>query len=116
MLSKIIRLISIPMERRTLARIQEEHATAIIENVSYPLIDWNIKGILVAQYAGQYGVGSSLDVTLTIPVFSSEFKFSSSAKVVRRNKRSNQMAAVFTDLDTQIVNRLSYIARAKVWV
>ena len=116
MLSKIIRRISTSTDQRTLYRIQEEHATAIIDEASYPLKDWNSKGFLIGQYEGPCGVGSSLDVTLAIPLSRNNFKFSSSAKVVRREKRSKQLAAIFTGLDAQIVDRLAQIALAKRWI
>jgi len=116
MFSKILSWISTPSEQRVLARIPEENATATIDDVSHPLVDWNVKGILLSEYEGSYGVGSSLDVTLAIPFGKTEFKFSSAAKVVRRNKGSKQLAATFTDLDSGIADRLSNIARAKQWV
>ena len=71
---------------------------------------------MVAQYEGRYGVGSSLDVKLAIPLNRNNFQFAASAKVVRRDKRSKQLAAVFTSLDTKVVDQLAHIARAKIWV
>ena len=116
MFSKIFRSFSASKDDRTLPRIPEDHATAIIDDASYPLKDWNAKGLMVAQYEGRYGVGSSLDVTLAVPLGRNNFRFAASAKVVRRDKRSKQLAAVFTSLDTKVVDQLAHIARAKTWV
>ena len=116
MVLKIIRSLSSSTERRAAPRVPEEHAIATIDEVIYPLLNWNITGILIGQYEGQYNVGRPFNVAITIPFLGNDFKFTSSARVVRREKKSRQMAAKLIDLDDQTINKLLSIARAKVWV
>jgi hypothetical protein len=115
-LSKVFGWISAPSDQRSLARIPEENATAVIDDVSLPLVDWNVKGFLVAPYDGPHVVGNTMEVTVAIPFGRSEFTFSSAAKVVRRHKGTKQLAVTFTDLDSAVFDRLTSIARAKQWV
>lgn len=103
-----------PNDRRMLPRIPEEHATAIIDESSFPLNDWNPKGFMIAPYEGRYGVGSSIQATLVIPAGGKTFRFVATAKVVRRDKKLKQLEAVFTELDAGTAQRLKHLAIAKL--
>ena len=68
---------------------------------------------MVAGYEGRCGVGGSLGVTLVVPFGSKTFKFAMKAKVVRRNKSLQQLAAIFTGVDAKTAQRLMQLAMAK---
>ena len=114
MLARLFRSSSASKDRRRLPRIPEERATAIIDRASYPLKDWNPKGFMVAPFRGRYGVGSLLHVALVIPAGGRTFSFRVKAKVVRQDKSTNELAAVFTGLDTKTAKRLAQLAAAKL--
>ncbi len=101
-------------DHRSLPRIFEEHATAIIDKTSYKLNDWNPKGFTIAPYEGRYGVGSMFRVALVIPGGGKTFRFVAEAKVVTQDKKSKQLAAVFMGLDAGTAKRLTYLAMAKL--
>ncbi len=103
-----------PNDRRMLPRIPEERATVIIDESSFPLNDWNPTGFMIAPYEGRYGVGSSIRPTLVIPAGGKMFRFVATAKVVRRDKKLKQLAAVFTELDAGTTQRLKHLAIAKL--
>ena len=95
-------------------RIAETHATAIIDGASYPLNDWNPKGILVGSFQGRYGVGASFQVALVIPAGGRVFNFKCKAKVVREDKAKKEIAAVFTGMESSTAKRLTQLANAKL--
>ena len=107
---------SAPQNRRTLPRVPETGATAIIEGTSYPLEDWNPEGFMIAPYEGRCGVGAVLSVTLVIPFGSKTYKLVTKAKVVRRNKSLKQLAAVFTGVDAKTATLLTQLTSVKLWV
>ena len=103
-------------ERRSHERISEKQAIAIIDNIEYPLVDWNKKGVLIHPFEGRYYVGSLIHLGITIPFRRIDFSFFSAAKVVRRNNESKDLAATFVDLDPEIIDKISSIARSKIWI
>ncbi len=103
-----------PNDRRMLPRIPEERANAIIDGSSFPLNDWNPTGFMISPYEGCYGVGSSIRPTLVILAGGKTFRFVVTAKVVRRDKKLKQLAAVFTELDAGTTQRLKHLAIAKL--
>ena len=103
-------------ERRSHKRIRENRATAIIDNVEYPLVDWNKKGVLIRPFEGRYCVGNLIHIGITIPFRRIDFSFFAIAKVTRRNMVSKDLAATFVDIDPEIIDKISSIARAKIWI
>ena len=114
LLAGLFRSSSASKDRRRLPRIPEVHATAIIDEASYPLCDWNPKGFMVDSFNGRYAVGQSLQVSLVIPAGGRTFNFRAKAKVVRHEKAKKELAAVFTDLEKKTARRLTQLAAAKL--
>ena len=100
-------------DRRRSSSIHEERVSAIIDEISYVLNDWTPTGFMVAPYEGRYDVGASIHVTLVIPTDGKEVRFVAKAKVVRKDERLKQLAAVFIGPDAEISKRLTELAVAK---
>ncbi len=107
---------SAPGNRRTLPRVPETGATAVIEGTTYPLEDWNPEGFMIAPYEGDRGVDEFIIVTLAIPFGVKTYRFGMKAKVVRRNKDLKQLAAVFTGVDGKTAEQLTQLTSVKLWV
>ena len=116
MLAKLFKFSLETADSRRFPRIPEEHATAIIDETVYKLNDWNPKGFMITPYEGRYGIGSSLQATLVIPFGRKILEFVVTAKVARLNKKSKQLAAVFSNLDAETTNQLELLAAAKRYV
>ena len=82
-------------DRQRSYSIHEERVSAIVDEISYVLNDWTPKGFMVAPYDGK------------------EVRFVAKAKVVRKDERLKQLAAVFIGLDAEISKRLTELAATK---
>jgi hypothetical protein len=97
-------------DRRRAPRLAEKWATANIEGVSYPLRNWNQFGFLVAPYLGAQKIGFRIRVRIVIPFEGQPVGISTDAKIVRIDRRRQELAAEFIDLDPKTRQQLERIA------
>lgn len=102
-------------DRRRAPRLPERLATANIEGISYPLRNWNQLGFMVAPYVGDQKTGFRIKVRLVIPFDGRPVGVSAEAKIVRIDRRRQELAAEFIDLDAktrQLLERIATVRRS----
>lgn len=102
-------------ERRRAPRLPERLATANIEGISYPVRNWNQFGFMVAPYVGDQKIGFRIKVRLVIPFDGRPVGVSVDAKIVRLDRRRQELAAEFIDVDAksrQLLDRIASIRRS----
>jgi hypothetical protein len=96
-------------DRRRAPRLPERRATANIEGVSYPLRNWNQFGFMVSPYLGEQKIGFRIKVRVVIPFEGQPVGISADAKIVRIDRRRQELAAEFIDLDAKTKQQLERI-------
>jgi hypothetical protein len=99
-------------DRRRATRLPERLATGNIEGVSYQLRNWNEFGFMVAPYVGDQKIGFRIRVRLVIPFERRPVGISAEAKIVRIDRRRQELAAEFIDLDLKTKQLLERMANA----
>jgi hypothetical protein len=100
-------------DRRRAPRYAEKRATANIEGVSYPVRNWNHLGFLVAPYVGDQKVGFRIKVRMVIPLGGRPIGISADARVVRIDKRRQELAGEFIDLPAKTRLQLEQMAKTR---
>jgi len=100
-------------DRRRAPRYAEKLATANIEGVSYPLRNWNHLGFMVAPYVGDQKVGFRIKVRMVVPFGGRPIGISADARVVRIDKRRQELGAEFIDVPPKTRLQLEQMAKAR---
>lgn len=94
-------------DRRSMPRLEEARATLVLDGASYPLVDWNPKGFLIAPYQGKLTVGRSVKVRLIIPHKGQSFGFDLNGKVKRLDSQNRGLGGIFTDVDKGSADKMA---------
>lgn len=93
-------------DRRLLPRVEEKRATLVLNDVSYPLIDWNPKGFQIASYTGRLRVNEKVRVRLILPHKGKSHGFDLKGRVRRLDPHNKAVGGEFIDVSEKVSAKL----------
>lgn len=94
------------IDRRVATRVQVAKGTAVIEGVSYPIMDISVTGFRVGAYNGKLRDGIGFQVRLIMPFGGQIVGINAQATVQRLITTSGLMAASFSSLSTEAQDKI----------
>ena len=70
-------------DRRVLPWLEESLATLVLNDVSYPVVDWNPKGFQIAPYTGRLRTREKVRIRLILPHKGKSHGFDLSGRIRR---------------------------------
>lgn len=87
------------VERREDTRRETAHGSVTIGDQSYPIRNWNSRGFLAGAYTGPLSEGERTEVACSIKAGDSAFAFACQARIMRVDRETEDIAAMFVGLD-----------------
>ena len=87
-------------DRRTLPRLEEARATLVLNDVSYPLVDWNPKGFQIAPYSGRLRINEKVRIRLILPHKGKSHGFDMNGRIRRLDPQNKAVGGEFIDVST----------------
>ncbi len=100
---------AITASRRLEERFDAAGATATINGKTYPVRDWNSRGLAIVDYEGRHERGERLRVTVQAPASYGGGTFETGLFVVRYDRERQLLAGVYVSYEretAQLLGRL----------
>ena len=101
-------------DRRVMPRLEENRATLVLNDVSYPLIDWNPKGFQIAPYTGNLRVNEKVRIRLILPHKGKSHGFDLSGRVRRLDSKNKSVRGEFIDVPGKISLKLKTLFTERI--
>jgi len=101
-------------DRRVLPRLEESRATLVLNDVSYPLIDWNPKGFQIAPYTGRLRVNEKVRIRLILPHNGQSHGFDLSGRIRRLDMKNKAVGGEFIDVPAKVSSRLKALFTERI--
>ena len=93
-------------DRRVLPRLEENRATLVLNDVSYPFIDWNPKGFQIAPYTGRLKLNEKVRIRLILPHKGKSHGFDLRGRIRRVDPKNKAVGGEFVDVPEKIASKL----------
>ncbi|MGB0630980.1 MAG: hypothetical protein ACPGRZ_09815 [Alphaproteobacteria bacterium] len=93
-------------DRRVLPRVEENRATLVLNDVSYPLIDWNPNGFQIAPYTGRLRLNEKIRIRLILPHKGKSHGFDLNGRVRRLDPQNKAVGGEFIDVSAKVSAKL----------
>ena len=96
-------------DRRVLPRLEERRATLVLNDVSYPLIDWNPKGFQIAPYTGHLKINEKVRIRLILPHKGKSHGFDLSGRIRHLDSKNKAVGGEFIDVPGSVSSKLKML-------
>ena len=103
-----------PRERRRVYRIPERNAMLVLNDVSYPVMDWSIDGFGAQGYRGGFDAGDTARARLIIVHRGQPVGFDAKVKILRADPKNQIIAGQFTSMSSSARQEIGRVYRERL--
>ena len=103
-----------PRERRRVYRIPEKNAMLVLNEVSYPVMDWSIDGFGAQGFRGGLESGDTVRARLVVVHKGRPVGFDAKAKIARADPENRILAGQFVSMSSAARQEIAKVYRERL--
>ena len=103
-----------PRERRRVYRIPEKNAMLIVNDISYPVMDWSIDGFGAQGFRGGLNTEDTTRTRLIILHRGKPVGFDAKARIIRADPENQILAGQFTSMSSAARQEIAKVYRERL--